>query len=232
MARSRRAQVGSHRMLHIYVARLLLIILDTEQKRAQPSNQPVCARRDRPKHESWISNPRTTAERAENSFRSATISELQRSTARRVTLLVRSRVVKDGRRRSQINLSRPCFVSIGCYVRPAVFNEEHSDCAYFTQFLEKLLWQIPIRAKTSWFTIRSGTTTHGVPLSMDTKRVRASAGITKGKVFRSAEDPNDVVLLMDVADVAKVRTWMASDDLKTAMEKGGVIGTPTIRYAA
>jgi hypothetical protein len=64
------------------------------------------------------------------------------------------------------------------------------------------------------------------------EKSRAAAGITKGKVFRSAEDPNDVVLVMDVADVAKVRTWMASADLKTAMEKGGVIGTPTIRYAA
>lgn len=73
---------------------------------------------------------------------------------------------------------------------------------------------------------------YGVRLIMDTKRSRVSAGITKGRVFRSAEDPNDVVVVMDAADVAKVRSWMSSNDLKSAMEKGGVIGTPTIRFAA
>ena len=30
-----------------------------------------------------------------------------------------------------------------------------------------------------------------------------------GRVFRSAEDPNDVVVLQDVADLAKARTWAA-----------------------
>jgi len=64
------------------------------------------------------------------------------------------------------------------------------------------------------------------------EKSRVSAGITKGRVFRSAEDPNDVVVVMDAADVAKVRSWMSSNDLKSAMEKGGVIGTPTIRFAA
>jgi hypothetical protein len=35
---------------------------------------------------------------------------------------------------------------------------------------------------------------------------RVSAGITNGRVFRSADDQNDVVILQDVADVAKART--------------------------
>jgi hypothetical protein len=34
-----------------------------------------------------------------------------------------------------------------------------------------------------------------------------SAGITRSKVFRSTDDPNDVLLLQDVADVSKARTW-------------------------
>jgi heme-degrading monooxygenase HmoA len=51
-------------------------------------------------------------------------------------------------------------------------------------------------------------------------------------VFRRAEDPNDVVVLQDVADEAKARAWFASDDLKAAMQKGGVIGAPSIRFAA
>ena len=61
---------------------------------------------------------------------------------------------------------------------------------------------------------------------------RLSAGITNGRVFRSAEDPNDVVILQDVADQAKARTWLGSDDTKAAMLKGGVIGSPSIRFAA
>ena len=61
---------------------------------------------------------------------------------------------------------------------------------------------------------------------------RVSAGITNGRVFRRAEDQNDVVILQDVADVAKARTWLGSDDLKAVMQKSGVIGSPNIRFAA
>jgi hypothetical protein len=61
---------------------------------------------------------------------------------------------------------------------------------------------------------------------------RVSAGITNGRVFRSAEDPNDVVILQDVVDVAKARTWFGSDDLKAAMQKSGVLGSPNVRFAA
>jgi hypothetical protein len=61
---------------------------------------------------------------------------------------------------------------------------------------------------------------------------RVSAGITKSKVFRSSDDPNDVLILQDVADVAKARTWYGSSEMKTLMEKSGVLGSPTIRVAA
>jgi hypothetical protein len=61
---------------------------------------------------------------------------------------------------------------------------------------------------------------------------RTSAGITKSKVFRSANDPNDVLLLQDVADVAKARTWYGSSEMKATMEKSGVVGSPSIRSAA
>jgi hypothetical protein len=61
---------------------------------------------------------------------------------------------------------------------------------------------------------------------------RRAAGITNGRVFRSAEDPNDLVILQDVADVAKARSWLGSDEMKAAMQKGGVVGSPNIRFAA
>jgi hypothetical protein len=59
-----------------------------------------------------------------------------------------------------------------------------------------------------------------------------AAGITNGQVFRSADDPNDVVILQDVADEPQARTWLGSDAIKTAMHSGGVIGSPSVRFAA
>ena len=64
------------------------------------------------------------------------------------------------------------------------------------------------------------------------EKSRNSAGITNGKVFRSADDPNDVLLLQDVADVSKARTWYGSSEMKSIMEKSGVLGLPSIRAAA
>jgi hypothetical protein len=63
------------------------------------------------------------------------------------------------------------------------------------------------------------------------EKSRFSAGITNGRVFRNAQDPNDVVILQDVADVAKARAWLGSDDLKAAMQKNGVVGSPNVRFA-
>jgi hypothetical protein len=64
------------------------------------------------------------------------------------------------------------------------------------------------------------------------EKSRVSLGITNGRVFRRAEDPNDVVVLQDVADVPKARSWFGSDDLKAAMQKSGVLGSPSIRFAS
>jgi hypothetical protein len=61
---------------------------------------------------------------------------------------------------------------------------------------------------------------------------RRSAGITNGRVFQSPNDPNDVVILQDVADVSKARTWLASDEIKAVMAKSGVVGSPSIRFAS
>ncbi|HKO06160.1 MAG TPA: cyclase [Alphaproteobacteria bacterium] len=86
---------------------------------------------------------------------------------------------------------------------------------------ENLTIHHKVRDYSAWRTAYNGN-----------EKSRLSAGITNGRVFRSAEDPNDVVVLQDVADLAKARTWLGSDDLKAAMQKGGVIGSPSIRFAA
>jgi hypothetical protein len=74
--------------------------------------------------------------------------------------------------------------------------------------------------------------------SLHTQRVdgyekdRTTAGITNSRVFRSADDQNDVVILTDVANVPKARAWLGSNDMKTVFEKSGVVGSPSIRFAA
>jgi hypothetical protein len=64
------------------------------------------------------------------------------------------------------------------------------------------------------------------------EKSRLTAGVTNGRVFRSIEDPNDIVVFQDVADVPKARAWLAGEELKTAMQKAGVIGEPSVRFAS
>ena len=54
----------------------------------------------------------------------------------------------------------------------------------------------------------------------------------KRESVRSPDDPNEVVILQDVADVSKARTWLTSNEMKSAMEKSGVLGSPSIRFGA
>ena len=79
----------------------------------------------------------------------------------------------------------------------------------------------PARPAASWRTSYNGH-----------EKDRVSAGITNGRVFRSPDDPNDVVIVQDVADVSKARTWLTSNEMKSVMEKSGVLGSPSIRFAA
>jgi len=59
---------------------------------------------------------------------------------------------------------------------------------------------------------------------------RIGAGVTNGRVYRKAEDPNDLLVVHDVADVAKARTWTEGADLQAAMQKSGVESKPVIYF--
>ena len=48
------------------------------------------------------------------------------------------------------------------------------------------------------------------PATTGGEKNRASAGITKGRVFRSSDDHNDVAVLQDAADVASARSLVGS----------------------
>jgi hypothetical protein len=49
-------------------------------------------------------------------------------------------------------------------------------------------------------------------------------------VFRSADDPNDVVMLFEVEDLDRAREFVGSDGLREAMESAGVVGRPDVYF--
>jgi hypothetical protein len=59
---------------------------------------------------------------------------------------------------------------------------------------------------------------------------RKDFGSKGGYVFRSADDPNEVVILLEVDDLNKVRQFIQSQDLRETMQRAGVKGPPDIYY--
>jgi hypothetical protein len=59
---------------------------------------------------------------------------------------------------------------------------------------------------------------------------RAAAGLANTRVFRSAGDMNEVVVVMDSKDSKMAKDFAASPDLKEAMMKSGVIDMPTVYF--
>ena len=53
--------------------------------------------------------------------------------------------------------------------------------------------------------------------------MRTQAGVTNPRIYQNVSNPNDVVVVLDVADAAKAKALMSSDDIKAAMAKAGVV---------
>ena len=60
---------------------------------------------------------------------------------------------------------------------------------------------------------------------------RRAAGLTSGRVFRSTDDPNDILILFNTSDRRRAEEFGRSDDLRTTMQNAGVVGQPEIRFA-
>ena len=60
--------------------------------------------------------------------------------------------------------------------------------------------------------------------------MRKSGGSKGGWLFQSADDPNDVVVVLEWESLDKARAFASSDDLRQAMEEAGVAGPPTIIF--
>ena len=64
----------------------------------------------------------------------------------------------------------------------------------------------------------------------DSSNRKEMMGSKGGFLFGNADDPNEVIILLEVDDLEKARQFAQSDDLKEAMEKGGVVGQPDIVF--
>lgn len=59
---------------------------------------------------------------------------------------------------------------------------------------------------------------------------RTAGGLGKGRVTCSVDDPNEVVLIFDVADLEKAKAFCASNELKSTMQSAGVIDKPDLYF--
>lgn len=59
---------------------------------------------------------------------------------------------------------------------------------------------------------------------------RAENGSLGGKVFRNADDPNDIFVLLEMNSIEKGKKFVYSDSTKEAMKNAGVVGMPEIYF--
>jgi len=59
---------------------------------------------------------------------------------------------------------------------------------------------------------------------------REAAGLTNGQVFQSSDDPNDVIILLEMADLCRARDFVMSEGSWTAMLGAGVIDMPMFHF--
>ncbi len=61
--------------------------------------------------------------------------------------------------------------------------------------------------------------------------VRQSYGISQLSLGRGADDPNMVIVIERITDMAKAKEFLALPDLKTTMDSAGVSGPPSVAFA-
>ena len=55
-------------------------------------------------------------------------------------------------------------------------------------------------------------------------------GVTAQSVYQSTDDPHDITVLHSFATLDQAKAFAASEELKSAMQKAGVMGMPTIWF--
>jgi quinol monooxygenase YgiN len=60
--------------------------------------------------------------------------------------------------------------------------------------------------------------------------MRRSAGERSYRIFRMADDPDNVMLLFEWDALEKAREYLADPDLREAMSEAGVVDIPEVRF--
>lgn len=62
------------------------------------------------------------------------------------------------------------------------------------------------------------------------KPAQTGADFSNPRVYRSAGDPNEVVVLIDASSIEKARAFGLSPEVKAQMATAGVIDQPTVYF--
>jgi len=60
--------------------------------------------------------------------------------------------------------------------------------------------------------------------------VQRAKGVKAQSVYQAADNPNDITVTHDFANLEAAQAFAKSDELKTAMHGAGVVGAPTIWF--
>jgi hypothetical protein len=60
--------------------------------------------------------------------------------------------------------------------------------------------------------------------------VQTAAGLSNPRVFRSEDDPSEVVIIFDAQDIGKAKELASSSELRSAMAAAGVSDKPDIYF--
>jgi quinol monooxygenase YgiN len=64
----------------------------------------------------------------------------------------------------------------------------------------------------------------------DFASVQKAKGVRGQAVYQAIDNPNDITVTHEFASAAAAQDFVNSDELKKAMQGGGVIGSPTIWF--
>lgn len=59
---------------------------------------------------------------------------------------------------------------------------------------------------------------------------RQAKGSKQGRLFRNANDPNELLILMEWDKMDRAREFAQSDDLRQAMDRAGVADKPDVYF--
>lgn len=68
------------------------------------------------------------------------------------------------------------------------------------------------------------------PIYDDHAAKRKSGGSKGARLFRNADNPNEVILLFEWDQLDHARQFLQSEDLRKAMEKAGVADKPNVYF--